>query len=48
MEIKKMDGASCHWIFTCTFSFFMEKIIVTTCCRDGLNFITLLFVVACV
>lgn len=38
---------NCHWIFTCTLSSFVEEVNITTCCRDGLKFLTFLFVGVC-
>lgn len=43
----RLDGADCHWIFTRTFSSFVEELTFTTCCRDGLKFLTCLFVGVC-
>lgn len=36
---------NCHW--ACTFSSFVEEVNITTPCRDGLTFLTLLFLSVC-
>lgn len=43
----RTDSADCHWIYTYKFSSLIEEVIFTTCCRDGLMFLTFLYVGVC-